>query len=94
MTETLSQVPQLTRGCRVQSRSAEKTVLLVPEGLLRLKGSTAEILAFVDGYRTVAQITEALEARDPREAHGQVAAEVYRFLNSLHGRSVLLFKEA
>ncbi len=87
-------IPQLARGCRVQSRTDEETVLLIPEGLLRLKGAAAEILAFVDGTRTVPQITEALQAQYPPEAHEQIAAEVDSFLRSLHNRSVLLFKEA
>ena len=93
MTEISNKVPQLARGCRVQSRNAEETVLLIPEGLLRLKGAAVEILALVDGTRTVHQITFALQEQYPPEAHQQIADEVYGFLNSLHGRSVLLFKE-
>jgi pyrroloquinoline quinone biosynthesis protein D len=93
MNEPLNRVPQLARGCRVQSRNAEETVLLLPEGLLRLKGAGAEILALVDGSRTVAQIIVSLQEQYPPEAHEQIAAEVHGFLNSLHGRSVLLFKE-
>ncbi len=94
MMDTSNRVAQLARGCRVQSRSAEETVLLIPEGLLRLKGAAAEILVLVDGQRTVAQITEALQAEYPPEAHVQIAQEVDGFLHSLHQRSVLLFKEA
>lgn len=91
MIEDLQQVPQLARGCRVQTRSEEETVLLVPEGLLRLKGAGAEILGLVDGERTVAQIVEALQSQYPPEAHAQIAAEVASFLASLNQRSVLLF---
>ncbi len=94
MMDTSNKVAQLARGCRVQSRNAEETVLLIPEGLLRLKGAAAEILALVDGQRTIAQITEALQAEYPPEAHAQIAQEVDGFLSSLHQRSVLLFKEA
>ncbi|QHN03233.1 pyrroloquinoline quinone biosynthesis peptide chaperone PqqD [Granulicella sp. WH15] len=94
MIDTSNRVPQLARGCRVQSRNEDETVLLIPEGLLRLKGAAAEILAFVDGQRTVSQITDALQAQYPPEAHAQIAQEVDGFLRSLHQRSVLLFKEA
>jgi pyrroloquinoline quinone biosynthesis protein D len=93
-TEQHNSVPQLARGCRVQSRNEDETVLLIPEGLLRLKGAATEILALVDGKRTVAEITTALQAQYPPEAHEQIAAEVGSFLRSLHNRSVLLFKEA
>lgn len=93
MSEILTEVPQLARGCRIQSRNAGETVLLIPEGMLRLQGAGAEILALVDGQRTTAQITEELQARYPAEVHGQIADEVKRFLHSLHERSVLLLKE-
>jgi pyrroloquinoline quinone biosynthesis protein D len=93
-TEQPNSIPQLARGCRVQSRNEEETVLLIPEGLLRLKGAAADILALVDGKRTAAEITAALHAQYPPEAHEQIAAEVDTFLRSLHNRSVLLFKEA
>ncbi len=91
-TEQPESIPQLARGCRVQSRNEDETVLLIPEGLLRLKGAATEILALVDGTRTVAQITSALQAQYPPEAHEQIAAEVDSFLRSLHNRSVLIFK--
>lgn len=87
-------IPQLARGCRVQSRSEDETVLLIPEGLLRLKGTAAEILTMVDGIRTVEAITGALQAQYPPEVHDQIATEVDSFLRSLHNRSVLLFKQA
>ncbi|MDE1176102.1 MAG: pyrroloquinoline quinone biosynthesis peptide chaperone PqqD [Edaphobacter sp.] len=93
MIEDLQQVPQLARGCRVQARSEEEIVLLVPEGLLRLKGAGAEILALVDGQRTIAQIVETLQAQYPPEAHTQIATEASSFLASLHQRSVLLFRQ-
>lgn len=87
-------VPQLARGCRVQSRTVDETVLLVPEGLLRLKGAAVEILALVDGVRKVSEITSTLQSQYPSDAHAQIAAEVVAFLQSLHARSVLLLKEA
>lgn len=93
MSQDLQQIPQLARGCRIQRRSEEETVLLVPEGLLRLKGAGAEILTHVDGERTVGQIIEMLQSQYPPEAHAQIAAEVVSFLTSLSQRSVLLFKK-
>ena len=93
-TEQSNTIPQLARGCRVQSRNDDETVLLIPEGLLRLKGAASEILGLVDGNRTVTEITMTLQAQYPREAHEQIALEVDSFLRSLQNRSVLLFKEA
>jgi pyrroloquinoline quinone biosynthesis protein D len=93
MIDDLGQVPQLARGCRIQARSAEETVLLVPEGLLRMKGAGAEILGLVDGERTIAQIIAVLHSQYPPEAHDQIASEVLTFLSSLNHRSVLLLKQ-
>lgn len=93
MIEDLQQVPHLARGCRVQTRSEGETVLLVPEGMLRLKGAGAEILALVDGERTIAQVIDTLQSQYPPEAHAQIAAEVEGFLASLNQRSVLLFRK-
>jgi coenzyme PQQ biosynthesis protein PqqD len=94
MTMNSTLIPQLARGCRVQTRSAEEIVLLIPEGLLRLKGSAAEILSLVDGQRNLLQVTEELQKQYPAEVHDQIAAEVANFLQSLHQRSLLLYKEA
>ena len=94
MTDTSNKVPRLARGCRIKSRNAEETVLLIPEGLLRLEGAAAEILALIDGQRTVLTITQALQAEYPPEAQVQIAQEVDGFLQSLHARSVLLLEEA
>ena len=88
-----TQAPRLARGCRVQSRNEEEAVLLIPEGLLRLKGAAAEILSLIDGQLTVLQITEILQSQYPPEAHTQITEEVDRFLQSLHARSLLFFKE-
>lgn len=93
MTEEQRKIPQLARGCRVQQRSEDETVLLVPEGILRLKGAAAEILGLVDGERAVIEIIELLRTQYPPEAHHQIEPEVESFLASLHTRSVLLFKE-
>lgn len=93
MTENRLKIPQLACGCRVQQRSEDETVLLVPEGMLRLKGAAVEILNLVDGERTEAQIIDLLKAQYPLEAHHQIEAEVESFLAGLHTRSVLLFKE-
>jgi hypothetical protein len=39
-----TRVPCLAVGCRIRALSAEETMLLVPEGALRLKGAASEII--------------------------------------------------
>jgi pyrroloquinoline quinone biosynthesis protein D len=62
-------VPRLNRGVRLRSEPDGSTLLLVPEGILRLNDTAAAILALVDGERTIDAIVDALAARFevPRE---------------------------
>ncbi|HYZ16180.1 MAG TPA: pyrroloquinoline quinone biosynthesis peptide chaperone PqqD [Candidatus Acidoferrum sp.] len=62
-------MPRLNRGVRLRSEPDGSTLLLVPEGILRLNDTAAAILALVDGERTIDAIVDALAARFevPRE---------------------------
>jgi pyrroloquinoline quinone biosynthesis protein D len=91
MTFAVTQVPRLAPGCRVRSMNADEAVLLIPEGLLQLDGAAAEILALVDGQRTIEQIIGDLQRQYDPAASEQIAVEVQTFLERLHGRSVLTF---
>jgi coenzyme PQQ biosynthesis protein PqqD len=65
--------------------------LLVPEGVLRLKGTAIDILRLCDGQRTLGQILQEMQARyqsaDPR----QMEQEVETFLSRLQQRRVIDF---
>ena len=72
--------PRLGIGCRV--RNAENgEVLLLPEGILQLKGTATEIIQLCHGERTVANMLQAIEAlyssADPR----QIERETESFLD-------------
>ncbi|MCU1311507.1 MAG: pyrroloquinoline quinone biosynthesis protein PqqD [Candidatus Angelobacter sp.] len=73
--------PRLARGCRFSSEN----MLLVPEGVLRLKGTGAEILKLCDGTRTVAGIVAIM--RDQYD--GSVKSDVEDFLQKLKERGVV-----
>jgi pyrroloquinoline quinone biosynthesis protein D len=60
-------------------------MLLVPEGVLRLKGAGAEILKRCDGQRTFAEIVHELR----NQFNGMVEADVQEFLWKLHERGVV-----
>jgi pyrroloquinoline quinone biosynthesis protein D len=95
MSETSSdtRVPRLAIGCRVRAVSPGEAMLLVPEGALRLKGAASEIVSLIDGQRSVSAITELLQQQHSAADSSQIAAEVKQFLDKLHARSVLLYRD-
>lgn len=88
-----TRVPRLAVGCRVRTLSADEAMLLVPEGALRLKGAASEIIGLIDGDRSVEAITALLRGRHVSEDAERISAEVKQFIEKLHARSVLLFKD-
>jgi pyrroloquinoline quinone biosynthesis protein D len=63
---TLKQVPVLNKMFRFQWEKAQDCyVLLYPEGMVKLNGPAGEVLALVDGQRTVADIVQALQTKFP-----------------------------
>ena len=88
-----TRVPRLAVGCRVRVVSPDEAMLLVPEGALKLKGAASEIIALIDGHRSVEAITAELQQKHAETDSSQIAAEVKQFLDKLHARSVLLYKD-
>jgi pyrroloquinoline quinone biosynthesis protein D len=88
-----SRVPRLAVGCRVRTLSADEAMLLVPEGALRLKGAASEIISLIDGHRSVDAITVLLQQRHVSSEASRIAVEVKQFIEKLHTRSVLLYKD-
>lgn len=84
--------PRLGIGCRVRKAENGDTVLLLPEGVLRLKGTAAEIIQLCDGERTVADILGAMQAQYPSPDPKQIAQEIESFLNRLLERRALDFQ--
>ena len=78
--DDLTVVPAIRAHFRFQWEPAQDCyVLLYPEGMVKLNGSAGEILACVDGERSVAQIIEKLSAKFP-EGGEQIAADTLEFL--------------
>jgi pyrroloquinoline quinone biosynthesis protein D len=63
MSPTLSTVPRIGAGFRLQWEPAQEChVLLYPEGMVKLNQSAGEILKRCDGERSCAAIVTELEA--------------------------------
>jgi pyrroloquinoline quinone biosynthesis protein D len=66
MTEALNWIPRVNPHYRLQWEEAQNChVLLYPEGMIKFNGSAGEILAQVDGVRTIAEIINVLNEKFP-----------------------------
>jgi pyrroloquinoline quinone biosynthesis protein D len=75
--------PRLARHVRLSfDRTRQRPILLLPETVVVLNGTGADILGLCDGRRTVAEIVAELGAR----YRGVPADEVQRFLTRLVAR--------
>lgn len=71
--------PSLNNLFRLQFEKAQNCyVLLFPEGMVKLNPSAGEILARVDGKKSVSQIICELEAKFPQA--GELQTDVDEFL--------------
>lgn len=62
--DVLVKIPQLQQMFRFQWEAAQQCyVLLYPEGMVKLNGPAGEVLALVDGQRSVASIVTTLEEK-------------------------------
>jgi pyrroloquinoline quinone biosynthesis protein D len=85
-------VPTMSRLYRMQwEESQQSHVLLYPEGMVQLNGSAGEILATVDGEKTVADIISALEAKFPEA--GDLTDDILEFLGVAHEQQWIQFAD-
>ena len=78
--------PRLGIGCCVRKFENGDTLLLFREGILRLKGTAAEIIWLCDGERTFADIVGAMQAQYPSSDPQQIEQEIGSFLDRLRER--------
>ena len=83
--------PRLTIGCHVRKLKNGDTILLLPEGILQLKGTAGEIIRLCDGERTFADILQAMEAQYPSSNPKQIEQQIGSFLNRLLERRAVDF---
>jgi hypothetical protein len=84
--------PRLGIGCRARKDESGDTILLLPEGILRLKGTAAEIIRLCDGEHTFADMLLAMQAQYPSSDPKQVERETESFLNRLLERRAVDFQ--
>ena len=83
-------IPSLARGCRLST--TEIGVLLVPEAIVQVGQTGAEILSLCDGKRTVSQIVEELTSKYAGAPADRITQETVDFLEKLAERGSIQFK--
>jgi pyrroloquinoline quinone biosynthesis protein D len=85
-------IVEIGRHYRFQWEPAQNAhVLLFPEGMVKLPGSSGEILKRVNGASTVGEIIADLESAFPG---AELRADVIEFLEVAHGKGWIRTKEA
>jgi pyrroloquinoline quinone biosynthesis protein D len=78
--------PRIAPGCRLHPN---EPALLVPEGTLNLEGPARDVLALLDGQRSVAAVVEELLQKYPGAPQDVVTADVIDLLNRMEQRGVV-----
>jgi pyrroloquinoline quinone biosynthesis protein D len=87
-----SSIVEIGRHYRFQWEPAQNAhVLLFPEGMVKLPGSSGEIMKRVNGSATVGEIILELERAFPG---ADLRGDVIEFLEHAHGKGWIRTKEA
>lgn len=85
-------IPRLAPGCRLREAPGQPAMLLVPEGALKLTGSSVSIVHRIDGVASFARIVEQLRAEYPDADAAAIEDQVAAFLEKLNARGVVRFQ--
>jgi pyrroloquinoline quinone biosynthesis protein D len=83
--------PKLIRNCRLSESPHQTDMLLMPEGVLQLKGTGAAIVTLCDGERNLGEILAELKIKFPTTDAALIESEVMSFLTTLRQKRVLDF---
>ncbi|MGA2992517.1 MAG: pyrroloquinoline quinone biosynthesis peptide chaperone PqqD [Candidatus Korobacteraceae bacterium] len=84
--------PRLSVGCRLREAQGQPPMLLMPEGVLQLRGAGGEILRRLDGNKTFAELVNELHQAFPG-AGESLARETAEFLERLQARQAVEIRE-
>lgn len=80
--------PALAAGCR-WGGSPEESLLLIPEGAIRVQGTGRAILGLCDGRRTFSQILAELKRQYSGTDLRQIRQDAETFLEQLHEKRIV-----
>jgi pyrroloquinoline quinone biosynthesis protein D len=91
MPPDLTSFPHLAPGCRLNEKSQQPRMLLMPERALRLNGPSLEIIERCDGKHTVQQIITDLQKIYSKAEPQKVESDILGYLALLHDQRALDF---
>jgi pyrroloquinoline quinone biosynthesis protein D len=91
MPPDLNSFPRLAPGCRLNEKSQQPRMLLMPERALRLNGPSLEIIERCDGKHTVQQIVVDLQKIYSKAEPQKVESDILGYLALLHDQRALDF---
>ena len=84
--------PRLVPGCRLNEKTQQTRVLLMPERALRLNGPSLEIMERCDGNHTVRQIITELQKLYSKAEPRKVEEDILGYLARLQEQRALYFE--
>jgi len=84
--------PRLVPGCRLNEKTRQPRVLLMPERALRLSGPSLEIIERCDGNHTVREIVTELQKLYSKAEPQKVETDIVDYLARLHQERALDFE--
>jgi pyrroloquinoline quinone biosynthesis protein D len=91
MPPDVNSFPRLAPGCRLNEKSQQQRMLLMPERALRLNGPSLEIIERCDGKHTVQQIVVDLQKIYSKAEPQKVESDILGYLALLHDQRALDF---
>jgi pyrroloquinoline quinone biosynthesis protein D len=91
MPPDVNSFPRLAPGCRLNEKSQQPRMLLMPERALRLLGPSLEIIERCDGKHTVQQIVVDLQKIYSKAEPQKVESDILGYLTLLHDQRALDF---
>lgn len=88
---TFTDTPVLKPGCRLSPASNPESLLLIPEGALRLRGPGRRILELCDGHRTLGEVIQQLQTEFAAPESSRIADEVRNYLAGLQEKGAVEF---
>jgi pyrroloquinoline quinone biosynthesis protein D len=92
MTPERNSRPRLAPGCRLNEKTQQQRVLLMPERALRLSGPSLEIVERCDGSHTVQEIVADLQASYAKADPAKVEQDILGYLALLQEQRALDFE--